>query len=955
MSRRALVCLLAAAVSAAPALAQPWRVPLRIQEALADDPLQAGFQLQPGVARDDEPVTVGVPLPDGLGVADADELGLEGSAVGQFRVLARWPSGNVRWLLVDAQTDLAGDAQSTAVALVPGTGDFGGADLATDLGATIRVDTGAAQFTIREQGFNLLDRVVVGGVELVAPGASTGVELVGAGGTVFRAANDAGATVAIEENGPARAVIVARGTHRSAGGARNLDFTVRMHFFRGKSRVRLFYTLRNASLAQVANQPFQSLELVLRTTLAAPGFRVATHTGESTGALGAGQSLRLFVGENAFPNFRDYDFTDFDGQGNEITTKWPTTIRGYTLTRTNPAQTLASGTRTQFFDLVWARASTAAGAVTFGTRFAAGWWPQGLGVDGDGTIRVGLFPTGNDKTYYSRFAGHTTREVSLDFAAGAPPSARDAFYRFQYPLVAKAADVGWYDRADALWEPPLRLGHETAAYQARGWPSQELTDRRPEFRIFRHYYWGTGGGDNQYDFTKIDLHSFLRRAPLYAGGYWLNAEQRIAYNADLSVYHSDDFDGSSDTAPDFDELPNTDFVPIAKAIFEGEHRHAYGMPLLYWLSGDERLREAYVDWSDWMHHFQAEGFNDYERGVAWNLYNLVDLYRFTGDAAHRDLAWQFLVDEVLPAAVPDVASGTDWRRGFFASRWATQNPDPTSGRILNSFIYAAMLPRSYAYLHDFGELAPLDRDRVRDLLDGASRFLSHEHWYEYPNGQGQLTVGNFGLPYAQSVDVPRDPPDARQEPNWWEGFKEGWNAFTFGYLTSGDPEFLRRGELLQWAAAVNPNAWSFYHDWPDRQRLERLLEEPEAFPVWRELAIAAEDLGGGSFRLSWTVPPRAGAYWIKRSDRPIVPWLNFDRVSRQYTFPPAQFVPFFAADNLDAEPAPGPAGTTQTWTVTGQPAGARFAARYLATPLGGFLFADGFDGGNSAAWSIAQP
>jgi hypothetical protein len=952
-------CLLVASslVLAAPCVAgaQAWRVPLLVQEALADDPLQAGFQLQPGVARTAEPVTVGVPLPDALGVAGIDELGLSGSAVGQFRALARWPSGNLRWVLVDAQATLPAGGQSTALALVPGSGGFGGADLATDLGTTIRVDTGSAQFTLRKQGWNLLDRVVVGGTELVAPGTSTGVELIGDDGVAYRAANDASATLAIEENGPARAVIVARGTHRSAANVRKMEFTARMHFYRGKSRVRLFYTLRNASEGAVANQPFRSLELVLRTTLASPAFRVATHTGETTGSLSGAQALRLFLGENAYPNFRDYDFTDFDQLGNEITTKWPTTIRGYSLTRTLPPQVLASGTRTQFFDLAWARASTAAGAVTFGTRFAAGWWPQGLGIDADGTLRIGLFPSGNDKTYYARFAGHVTREVSLEFAAGTPGPARDAFYRFHYPLVAKAAAADWYDRSGALWEPLLGLDEEAAAYTARGWPSQELVDRRPELRLFRHYYWGTGGGDNQYDFTKIDLHNFLRRPALYAGGYLLNAEQRIAYNADLAVYHSDDFDGSADDAPDFDELPNSEWVPVAKAIFEGEHRHAYGIPLLYYLSGDERLREAYVDWADWMHHFRAAGFNDYERGIAWNLYNLIDLYRFTGDAAHRDLAWQFLEDEVLPDAIPGAAPGTDWLRGFFASRWVTQNPDPVNGRVVNSFIYAAMLPRSYAYLHDFGDLAALERDRVRDLLDGASRFLSHEHWYEYPGPQGELTVGNFGLPYAQSLDVPRNPPDARLEPNWWEGFKEGWNAFYFGYLTSGDPEFLRRGELLQWAAAVNPNAWSFYLDWPDRQRLERLLLEPGAFPVWRELPLAVTDLGGGSFRLAWTVPQRAGGYWIKRAERTIVPWLDFDRVTRQFDFPPASFVPFFAAENLDAEPPPGAPGTIQTWTVSGLPAGSRFAARYLQEPIGGFLFADGFDGGNRAAWSGVSP
>jgi hypothetical protein len=958
LRRLAAVIVLGAgwqAFAACHAAAQPWSVPLRVQEELADDPLQAGFQLQPGLARQGEPVTVGVPLADTLGVGDVDELGLSGATIGQFRVLSRWPSGNVQWVLVDTQTDLAAGAQSTAIALVPGGGSFGGANLATDQGTTILVDTGAARFTIRKQGFNLLDRAVVGGTELVAPGTSPGVELVGSDGTVYNAGNDPAVAVEIEENGPARAVVRARGVHRSAAGARNLEFTARLTFYRGKSRVRVVYTMRNASLAQVANQPFQSLELVLQTALASSAFRVATHTGDSTGNLAPADTLRLFLGENAFPNFRDYDFTDFDGQGNEITTKWPTAIRGYTLRRN--ATTIASGTRTQFFDLAYARASTALGAVTFGTRFAAGWWPQGLGIDGNGRIRIGLFPPGNDRSYHARFAGHVSREVLLDFAAGTPAdSARDAMYRFQYPLLGKAADVDQYWESGALWEPVLALPEEVAAYQAHGWPTQELLDRRPSFNLYRHYYWGTGGGDNQYDFTKVGLHNFLRRDEPFAAGWYLEAEQRIAYNADLSVYHSDDFAGSADSAPRFEDLPNIQFVPSAKATFEGEHRHAYGIPLLYYLTGDERLRESYADWGDWMHHFNAEGFNDYERGLVWNLYNLVDLYRFTGNAAHRDLAWQFFADEVLPPAVAGSAPGTDWQRGFFAARWVTNNPDPVQGRIITSFVYSAMFPRAYAYLHDYGDLPPLDRDRVRDVLEGITRFVSWEHWYEYPDGGGNLTVGNYGLPYAQSLDVPRNPPDARLEPNWWSGFKEGWNTFFYGYLMTGDPELLRRGELLQRAAAANPEGWSWFQDWPDRQRLQRLLDAPASFPVWRDLPLTVESLGGGSYRLSWTVPPGTTGYWIKRADRNIVPWLGFDRVTRQYAIDPASNVPFFAAQNLPDEPAPAAPGTVQTWTVTGLPAGTRFAARYLGGPVaGGLPFGDGFESGGTSAWSASTP
>jgi hypothetical protein len=900
-----------------------------VQEALADDPTLEDFQLLQGVDRSQEPVTFGLPLPPDSGISRVEQLGLAGAQVGQFRVLQRWPNGNIQWVLVDTQADVAANAQNHSLMLTGGAGNFGGSNLAADQGNTISVDTGAAQFTVRKQGFNLLDRVVVGGFQMVAPGASPGVELIGDNGVVYRASNDSNVSVAIEENGPARAVIVARGTHRSGNGQRHVQFTVRMHFYRGKSRVKVFYTMRNASLQQVENVPFQSLELALATTLQQPTFRIANHTGETTGPLGQAENVRIFQGENSFPNFRDYDFTDFDNNGNLITTRWPTTIAGYTI-RKNNGQTVMSGDRTQLIDLFYAQAAAGGRAVTFGTRFAAGWWPQGLAVDGNGMIRVGLFPPGNDRPYYARFCGHVTREVLLDFAAS-PPNAREAFFRFQYPLVGKAQNVDWYNRSGAIWERLLSVEEEAGTYRARGWSWQDLLERRPDFVIYRHYYWGTGGGDNQYDFTKVDLHNFLRRGERYAGGHYLNAEQRLAYNADLSVYHSDDFDASRDDAPFYEELPNAERVPSAKAIFEGEHRHAYGLGLWYYLSGDERIREAYIDWGDWLHHFQARGFNPYERGLIWNIYNLVDLYRFTGDRKHRDLAWEFLRDEVLNrTAVLRVSPGTDWQRGFYAS-WSTTFEDPVTPwpeRFLTSFVMGAMFPRGYAYFHDFGAANELEADRARDVLEGITRFMSNEHWYEY----APLTVRNYGFPYVQSLDRPRDPPDAREEPNWWGGFKEGWLTFYYGYVTTGDSEFLRRGELLQQAAAFNPESWTWYQDWPDRQRLQHLLEHPDQYAVWRDLPLMVRDNGGGSYTLSWTVPAGARQYWIKYADKPIVPWLNFDRVTRRYQFDPAAFTAFFAATNLTNEPAPAAPGSAQSLTVTGLPAGARFAARCLTGP-----------------------
>src|SRR5262249_36799376 len=109
------------------------KVQLAIQEAIFSDTR--------GLSRHQEPVTVGIPLPDSAGIKETSELGLDGATVGQFRALGRWPSGNLEWVLVDTQADVAVSTISRSVSLTTGSGDFGGPRLATDEGSTIAITT----------------------------------------------------------------------------------------------------------------------------------------------------------------------------------------------------------------------------------------------------------------------------------------------------------------------------------------------------------------------------------------------------------------------------------------------------------------------------------------------------------------------------------------------------------------------------------------------------------------------------------------------------------------------------------------------------------------------------------------------------------------------------------------------------------------------------------------------
>lgn len=950
----AQVLVLSLVLAGVPAVqAAALEVPLEIRETRGQDWRSPGFQLLPGHDRVGEPVTFGLPVAAAEALCSTAGLTIPNHEL-QTRVLRRRDdglcggAGSIEWLLLDTRVDLPAGGSATPV-LTEGTPPPAAPDLAVDGGGVITVDTGAATFTIRKQGFNLLDSVAVGGTELVAGGASAGLELI-AGGVAYHSADDPASDVAIEENGPLRAVVVARGALRSGAGDGLLDYTVRLHFHRGHGWCRALVTLRNASLGRQQHVAFDSLELVVATSLAGAGATVATHQGPVATSLSGTHVVSLFQGETAFPVFRDYDFDDYDGQGHLIRDKWPTLVEGYTIHR--DATLLATGNRDQVVDPFWLELATPGGRLTAATRFAAGWWPQGLRASGDGTVRVGLFPVGNDRPFWARFTGHVTREVLLDFGAGpAPdPAARPAM--FQYPLAGKAADPAYYDASGALWERMLAVSEQRAWYAAQGWPTGYPDDWRPDFHLTRHFYWGTGGGRNQYDQAKVQAWSFLRENAPWAGVWWLEAEQRFAYNADLAVYHSDDFDGADPSAADFNYLPGIEHIPYAKAVFEGEHFHSYGLSLWYYLTGDERLREAYEDLGEYLLHPVVAGYDVEARGVAWHVFNLVDLFRFTGDTVYRDAAWTLLRDEVLDKqAELGVSEGTDPLRGFYAAVTDTfdfyNSGLPWPDRQLASFVSGAMHPRSWAYFEAFGAADPLQADRARDALEGVSLFVAREHWHEYGPDPG-----DYGFPYRQGADTV--PPDPRPDGEWVGGAKEVWPALYWGWVLTGDDELLRRGRLLE--RTMQGAFTDEFQDWPDRQTFEHLLLHPGQHARWVALPLTASDLGSGAWRLSWTVPAGAEAYWIKHSDREIVPWLGFDPASRSYAVDPATHTPFFAADNVVGEPAPGPPGSTQTMTVSGLAPGAtpHFAGRVRLAPAAlSAIFEDGFETGTTAAWSAA--
>lgn len=877
-------------------------VPLKVSEAL--------IASASGINRTSEPVTVGIPFPDDANIASIDQLGITGRSVYQFRQLDKWPSGNLKWVLVDFLADVSPRSASTYM-LTAGTGTDGGPNLATGGASSIWVDTGVMRVEILKNKFNLFNQVLLGDQVIVSANTSDGVVLRGADGVIYSSKNDPAPRVVIEENGPVRAVIKSEGGHYSSQKLKLFDYTIRMHFYKGKSRVRLFYTLRNANRDQVANAGIQYLDLQIKTSITNGQFQFPTHNSAVTGQVMGNDSSSIFQAYATYPQVIDWNFVPPIPRTGEQYQQ-----EGYVISKN--LSLITSAGKDSYPELLYCKLSSAQAAAVAGVRFGAGWWPKSLQAFGDGKLSVGLWPKFNSAATYIRFGSHNTFEILFEFSANPQLDAAAAMRRFQYPLVA-SAPVLWYNSSHALYEKIVTFADERKYYQARGWPAAQ---RRPDgwpvdgLKIYRCKYWGEGGGGNQYDFTRINLVNFLREDANFRGEYYLMAEQRLHYNADWATYHSDNFDPGLQDVPelisqfgDYLGWPdlNSNKVSTSKVIFELEHRHWYGMALFYYMTGDERFKDAILDWGEYLIAEAKSDQNKWVRALSWNIFGLTELFRFTKQQKYLNMAKDLLHKEIYnPVAVPGQTAGFDRTRGYFVDRTSVEN----KSRVIAIFMQSAILFRALQLLYDELPVDDPAHTHVGDVLTGIAWFTYHELWFQYGT-----TAGQFGYPYLYNLDN-KPPADVRTESTWWGGMREIFEVTARGYELTGDSRFLTRVNQTLMNAAYNTNGTYWYQDYPGLQQMLYLMRNQQTAPLWRPLEIKATRNGDGSYTLTWVVPSGARQIQIKYSTKQLVEWLNFDRDKRTYGFAPQTHEAYFAAATLTGLPPLGKAGAQQSMKVT---------------------------------------
>lgn len=878
-------------------------VPIRVHEVLLQ-----GIE---GLDRKAGPVTVGIPFPDDAAVKEADGrplLGLEGAGAYQFRTLARWRSGNVRWALADFQADCPAGKTAETVKVVRGTGKSAGVDLAVEKGEVISIDTGALQATVKKTGFNLFESVTVGGKALVGPG-SKGIVCTGPGGKAYT--GDMSEAI-IEENGPARCVIRARGVHHD-GDERMLDYTVRMHFCKDKTLVKVVYVMRHSVWdRQRGTVSIKDLSVHTRVK-GATKFAVAKPDGAAKGEVGGNERIRFFQGLSSFPYY----------------SKPPGDLAPAGWWIKQGEKELAAGGADSSPDLAWLDLSREDGAgLAVGVRFATATWPKGLRALPDGTISAAVFPEENGFGYRIGYGVHHTVELAYLFHAEKTDVA-PVMKAFQYPLLAKCP-TPWYNRSANVIHPLPRIGTFEEADKLcadRGWKNV-VAKRRARMgpKIYRSWWWNAGGFGNQSDFGLAALVGSLRTDdPVVSGSYFLHAQMRNNFYRDLAVSH-DEAPGAYDKTKGRQAAGGKDRGNVRGSPPEWEHVNIYGMPLYYYMTGEEGMRDALLDFGK---HAELFAWGGYEKSYnARNLHsknltsmigskrarllnktfirvwgcgmrNLGMMYELTGDEKYLDLIERNF-DALLKVKKGGRQIGVNWERG------PVHGGSGEGAGSLKPFMSAMYVFDALAICHEWMPEGPV-RERIGDVMEGTVEFVHRETWFDREYKGEKVIV----CPYVYHMS---DKPASKIQFNvTYEHFSSMvYPYMVFGGKTFGGRDMLRTFEKVAKTDFLNPHdikGGNFrYVDLPGFTTILSCVLYPREDDVPPEaVADLAVDSGEQGVKLTWTAPADAVRYQIKYAARKIVASLEYDPDERKaFKYSPDEYVNWWTAGNVPDEPAPTP-------------------------------------------------
>lgn len=691
----------------------------------------------------DVPVWTGVPLVKGAvkGAGSLRVLDADAKAVpAQFDVEATWPDGSIKWVLVSFFANGNGDGGQvftlTDDTSIEPPKIARPVDVLDDTNECT-LTTGPIRIRLNRQGMRgfsqtWLDVNLDGkftNEELISNETDPcGIVAVDGKGQSFTSGAGIVSGVEVERSGPLHATVAVRGDLRNSMGDILLNYTMRLHAFAGSSLVRTVLTVQNPRpsrraedgsrfvLGQAGGILFKSLEFVLPVRLT-EGLKQVTLSPEPdrlldriplVGPMSVYQDSS--GGENWFHRVHA-------NRDNEITLG----MRGYQIEY--KSRKIDTGLRaTPWVDVADMRWAVSVACPDFWQNF-----PKALGVDANGTIRVGLWPGqaadlhelqgGEQKTHefwvyfrHRRTAGReergnpeadsAPREGRRNLAAKMPLDREMMPACLNRPVVFASAEAfatagagldpiqlvekGKFEKYEAVIAAAVKdkvnlFTHREEAdeYGWRNfgdtWAANERNQTKGPhdgLQMVSHY-------NNEYDLGLGMLTQAIRNLqadPRLAGAWWDLARQGLWHEADIDIYHT-----LQDPAAIYN---GGTFTHTAHGVEAGRSTHRGAPQEEVW---------GLLDWP-WAKGSAPEAGHFRTRGI-------LNLYYLTGDYHLRDAAW-------------DATRLVDWkiRQGKFPQ---IDVPDRSGGNNLQILLDWYLLTWDAKYLESIEKLtASLDFDAV---------------------------------------------------------------------------------------------------------------------------------------------------------------------------------------------------------------------------------------------------
>lgn len=683
-----------------------------------------------------EPVTCGIPWPRGV-LYDLCRLSLhdelDNQAPLQARVLDRWPDGSVRWVLLDWQAGVRGQARYqlriTSRTQAPATGPD--RLRLTQSDGAVEIDTGPAQFRLRVGGaFPFVSAIVEGSPALDPEQTRFRVE-----DSAGRAYQPSLSELRIEEAGPLRAAVAVKGKLAAAGAEPLGDFQAMLHFFAGSSTVRFVVTLRNPRRAQHPGGLWD-LGDAGSVFLRDAALTVALPVGDGAARVRCSAEPGAPFEEMALPV---EVYQDSSGGENWQSTNHlnrhhvvPNSFRGYRLRCGSGERT---GRRaTPILALERGRQTLAVALRHFWQNF-----PMALEASTD-ALTLRLFPRQYADVHELQGGEQKTHTFHVAFGRDAITAEPLAWCR--EPLLP-IADPEWYcatgavpyltPRArdphadylrlvDAAIEGDDTFAHKREAADEYGWRhfgdiygDHEAVYHKGPTPLLSHY-------NNQYDPVAGFACQFLR------GGdprWWRQMDELAAHVIDIDTYHTDQDKAAYNHGLfwhtyhyiDADTAMHRSY-PKASGVCGGgpscEHNYTGGLLLHYFLTGRPASREAVMDFGRWVLAMddgrrtifrwlagEATGlasssgnplYHGPGRGAGNSLNALLDAYRLTADPMFEAKAEELIRRCIHPD--DDIAARNllDVERRWFYTIFLQ-----ALGRYLDDKAERGSLDRTYAY------------------------------------------------------------------------------------------------------------------------------------------------------------------------------------------------------------------------------------------------------------------